>query len=209
MRRRALAAAAVVVLALAGCAPTTDAPDNGGQTPDGPKPRVADVDTPELRAIKAKTGIEPCAVGTGEPVEGGLPDLTLPCLGGGEAVNLGSLRGPMVVNLWAQWCGPCKTEMPIYARFDEQHGDRVAVIGINYSDQYPADALEFAQRSGVTYPQLADPAATLIGPFLAPSDALPIHVFVDADGKIERVAAVIKSLEQLEQLAEQHLGVTL
>ena len=44
-----------------------------------------------------------------KPVDGGLPDLRLPCLGGGPSVNLADLRGtPMVLNVWAAWCEICK-----------------------------------------------------------------------------------------------------
>lgn len=207
--RRALLAAATVLL-LAGCAPATD-----GGSGDGPgsrlgQERVPDVDTPELRRIKEAAGIASCRPGPGEPVEGGLPDLALDCLGGGPQVNLGSLRGPLVVNVWAQWCGPCKHELPIYQQFHERHGDRVGVLGIDFNDMHPADALALARRSGVTYPQLADPAARLIGPLLAPSDALPVHLFVDAEGRLaHREAVEVRSLAQLEGLVEEHLGVAL
>lgn len=205
---RALVAALAAGLLLSGCAPTTDGGPDGAAQPSGG--RVADVDTPELRALKATTAIPPCEPGPGRPVEGGLPDLTLPCLGGGEAVDLGSLRGPMVVNLWAQWCAPCKKEMPIYTEFHQRYGDRVAVLGIDFNDQLPADALRLAKRSGTDYPQLADPGGELIGPLVPPSSGLPIHLFVDAEGRlVANVPKAITSIDQLEDLVAEHLGVDL
>ena len=92
-------------------------------------------------------------------MDGGLPAVTLPCLGGGSDVDLSTLRGPMVVNLWASWCGPCRTEMPILQGFAEEYDGRVAVLGVDYQDVQPEAALELARDSGVTYPLLADPQA--------------------------------------------------
>lgn len=204
---RALAATLVAGVLLTACAPTTEAEHDDGPTAAG---YVADVDTPALRKAKAATRIPPCEPGTDARVDGGLPDLTLPCLGGGPDVDLGSLRGPMVVNLWAQWCGPCKTEMPIYERFHQRHGDRVAVLGIDFNDQQPAAALALAEASGTSYPQLADPAARLIGPVVSPSSGLPIHLFVDAEGRlVHQEATPIRSLAQLEDLVREHLEVAL
>lgn len=201
--RRALAAVGVLLLLATGCAPSED-----GGLPDLGPPKV-DVDTPELRKLKADAGIAACEPGTAEPVEGGLPDVTLPCLGGGPDVNVASLRGPLVVNLWAQYCGPCKRELPIYQSFAEKYAGRVGVLGIDFQDVQVERALLLAQQSGVTYPQLADPAAELLGkgPFRGML-ALPVLVLVDADGQVAfRDAREIKSQQQLEELVEEHLGV--
>ena len=83
------------------------------------------------------------ALGSGcnEPVDGGLPDLTLPCLGGGPDVDLSSLRGPMVINLWQAFCEPCREEMPALEAFHQQYADQVAVVGIDFNDVNPAGAL--------------------------------------------------------------------
>ena len=95
-------------------------------------------------------------------VEGGLPDVTLPCLGGGRTSTLGELRGPLVVNLWASWCGPCREEMPVLEEFHEQHGDRVPVARHRLRGRPGREAASsWSRETGVTYPLLADPQARL------------------------------------------------
>src|SRR5262245_24010299 len=98
MRHIAAALAAGTVLALTAC--------SAGDLPSPPGEAKVDVDTPALRALKSRTSVEPCS--PGDRAGGGLPELTLSCLGGGRDVDLDTLRGPMVVNLWASNCGPCR-----------------------------------------------------------------------------------------------------
>ncbi|HSE56419.1 MAG TPA: TlpA disulfide reductase family protein [Nocardioidaceae bacterium] len=196
-------AGAVMSLLLAGCGEPGTA---GGSSGAGPVTVDVDVDTPELRAAKNRAGIEPCEPGEGGAVEGGLPEVTLRCLGGGQDVDLAGLRGPLVVNLWAQWCGPCREELPYYQQLHERADGKVDVVGIDYQDTLPAKALELADQTGVTYPLLADPEAQVRVPFRV--RGLPGVVLVDADGTVVHVEyVVIRSYDQLRELVEEHLGV--
>jgi thiol-disulfide isomerase/thioredoxin len=199
---RGLALAAAAALLLTGCASDPDA----GLLPGSPE---VDVDTPHLRQLKSEAGVEDCVPGTSEPVADGLPEVTLPCLGGGPEVDLSSLHGPLVVNLWAGWCGPCRQELPIYQRFHEKYDGRVDVLGIDYNDTQPGAALELVQQTGVTYPLLADPGSLLDGESPLPRiPGLPMLVLVDADGVVvHQEFVVIRRLGQLEGLVEEHLGV--
>jgi thiol-disulfide isomerase/thioredoxin len=174
-------------------------------------PAEIDVDTPELRELKAELGVEPCPRSAAEPVaEDGLPDVTLPCLGGGRDVAVARLRGPLVVNLWASWCGPCRSEMPILQRFHERFADRVPIIGVDYEDVQVGAAFDLVRESEVTYPLLADPQSTLqgAGPFPGRM-GLPLFAFVDEQGRATVVAGGVDSLDELVELVDTHLGVTL
>lgn len=173
-------------------------------------PAQIDVDTPELRQLKADLGIEDCPTVEAEPVEDGMPDLTLPCLGGGRDVPISGLRGPLVVNIWASWCGPCRTEMPVLQEFHEKHGDRVGIVGVDYEDPQVTGAFDLVRDSGVTYPLLADPQSTLqgAGPFPGRM-GLPIFAFVDKQGRATVVAGGVDSLGELVDLVDTHLGVEL
>ncbi len=197
-------AVASLVLPLAACA----GEDEPGLLPGG---SGVDVDTPALRALKHDAGIADCEPGAvAGAVEDGLPAVTLPCLGGGPDVDLTALRGPLVVNLWAVYCDPCRDELPIYERFHQQYAGRVGVLGIDFNDTRPREALQLARDTGVTYPLLADPESLVAGP--PPGlvlKGLPMIALVDADGTVVHLEArEITSLTELEQLVEEHLGVT-
>ncbi len=196
------AAGLLAALLLAGC--------SSGSTAH-PGAAKIDVDTPELREMKADAGVEPCPTGDGEPVDGGLPQVTLPCFGGGDDVELSSLRGPVVVNLWASWCGPCRDEMPILQQFHERHGDEVPVLGVDYQDRQVTGAMELVQETGVTYPLLADPQSVLDGATPFPRlQGLPFLAFVDADGRVvHQEFVILESEQQLVDLVDEHLGIDL
>ena len=195
-------------LLLASCANSTGTGGaSGGAT--GAEPRVeprVDVDTPALRQLKHAAGVEPCVRGTGDAGAGGLPDVTLPCLGGGPDVDLSGLRGPLVLNLFAQWCGPCREELPHYQALHRKAKGELTVLGVDYLDTQPERALRLVRQAGVTYPLVADPAGELRTEFKI--RGLPGIVFVDASGRVTDVEfALIRSYPQLRALVREHLGV--
>jgi len=172
-----------------------------GVTPSA-SPTVS-LDTPALRALKAAAHIQTCPTATAQPT-GDLPKATLPCLGGGASVPLAALRGPMVINVWAQYCGPCRAEMPHIEAFFKKYGSRVAVLGVDYQDFQPDLALGFAKTVGATYPLVAD-----LQPVIR-TNVLPETILIDANGKIAYQQPVaIGSEAELAQLVTQHLGVRL
>lgn len=194
---RALGATLVAAVLLAGCGagPSGKVAGSGGSG--------VVVDTPEMRQAKQEAGIADCPVlEKVPPVKGGLPAHTLPCLGGGPAVDLTRLRGPMVINLWAQWCKPCREELPYYQRFATAYAGKVQVLGVDWQDTRPADAIALAREAGVTYPLLADPHPKLR------AVGLPKVILIDATGKVvHEEYKEIKAVEELEQMVGKHLGV--
>jgi thiol-disulfide isomerase/thioredoxin len=67
------------------------------------------------------------------------------------------LKGrPLVVNIWASWCGPCVAEAPDLARAARAFEGRVQFLGVDIQDQRPA-ATAFIQRFGWPYPSVFDP----------------------------------------------------
>jgi thiol-disulfide isomerase/thioredoxin len=139
---------------------------------------------------------------TGSAQEDRLPDATLQPLDDGEPVDLASLRGPMVINLWASWCAPCRDELPEYQAFAQKYDGKVDVLGVDWQETRASAARKLARDSGVTYPLVTDPDGRLR------SQALPKLILLDADGKVafERYVK-IASMAQLEKLVETHLEV--
>ncbi|WP_410788907.1 TlpA family protein disulfide reductase [Kribbella sp. C-35] len=139
------------------------------------------------------------------PVSNGLPEITLPCLGSGPDVRLADLRGPLVINVWAQWCGPCRDEAPYLAALAKS--GKVTMLGIDYDDPRPELAVKFAGEEGLAYPHVIDQdkaiqrALKVGGP--------PLTAFVDDKGEVAHVHhGVLTSQQQLDTLLKEKLGVT-
>lgn len=139
-------------------------------------------------------------------IPGGLPRLSLECLGGGPRVTLSGLRGtPTVINLWASWCAYCREEIPHLREFAERGRGRVAVLGVAYLDQ-PADAAASVRELKPGYPSVLDPSGRL----LAGRAGLPVTLLVAGNGEIVRtVHGPLASSQQLADLVSRYLGVTL
>ena len=113
-----------------------------------------------------------------------IPAIELPGLDG-QPTSLASLQAgrPMLVNVWASWCGPCIEEMPELQRFATAQGaNGVQVVGIALDEV--ANVRDFLSKVQVSYPILIDTA----GPADAgvrlgnPKGVLPYSILVSADG---------------------------
>jgi len=92
-----------------------------------------------------------------------------------------ALRGhPIVVNVWAAWCGPCREELPVFQRAALSHGRQVAFLGVDVKDS--RDSARALLRSvPLTYPSYEDPDGHAYGHYHI--IGTPSTVFYDAGGR--------------------------
>lgn len=157
-----LALAAIVALAAVGCGSSTSG-DYGGKHPDYAK----------------------VLAGSPAPLAALHTQSNRLLTGGGEAYEerIASLRDyPVVVNVWASWCGPCRFEFPHFQRAAAQYGKRVAFLGIDSQDSDDA-ARTFLAEAPVPYPSYTDPDEE-IADSVGASLGLPDTAFYDRRGKL-------------------------
>ena len=95
--------------------------------------------------------------------------------------ELDAVKGhPAVVNVWASWCGPCRTEMPALQRVALARGRDVAFIGVNLKDNREA-ARRFLSTVPLSYPSVEDPDGQIYNAYALAG--APSTVFYDAAGR--------------------------
>ena len=133
--------------------------------------------------------------------------IQLDCLDGSTGAQLGALEGPMIVNVWGSWCGPCKEEIPILRSFYEKAKDKVALIGVDVEEASVEDGRNFVEENGITWPNLYDSDGRSREYF---GMGVPVTWFIAADGSVAgKKIGVFKNEAELIALANKYLGVQL
>jgi len=184
-----LASAALVVL-LAGCATGDDAVAQGG--------------TFEFVAPGGKTDIfydPPDTRGKPGPISG--PELTDP----GKTISLDDFAGQVVViNVWGQWCGPCRSEITELQKvYDATKDTGVAFLGIDVRDNNRDAAVDFIIDRKVTFPSIYDPAMRTMIAFGGryPTTVIPSTVVLDRQHRVAAVFLRELLAEDLRPLVER------
>jgi cytochrome c biogenesis protein CcmG, thiol:disulfide interchange protein DsbE len=133
------------------------------------------------------------------------PDFELPNTQG-ENIRLSSLRGqPVIINLWASWCTPCRAEMPAIQKvYEEYAGLGLVVLGVNASNQDNIQtASQFVEDNGLTFPILWDIDGQVSQLYLL--SALPTTFFISGDGVIQEVVVGGPMAEALLKIRVEQL----
>lgn len=89
---------------------------------------------------------------------------------------------PVVVNVWASWCGPCREEFPVLQELSARYGKRVAFLGVNSEDSEDA-AATFLREEPVPYPSYSDPDKDILDS-MGGYGGLPDTAFYDSSGEL-------------------------
>jgi thiol-disulfide isomerase/thioredoxin len=132
-----------------------------------------------------------------------VPDLSLACFAGGDKVEIGELHRPAILNLWASWCTPCRTELPALNTYAQR--GTVLVLGVNTEDSRTG-AGSIVDDLKLGFPNLYDREGKLhkaLG-----SLPMPVTLFLTADGTVvytHRAGAL--DTAGFERIAREYLGV--
>jgi thiol-disulfide isomerase/thioredoxin len=102
---------------------------------------------------------------------------------GGDVLHLSALRGkPLIINVWASWCNPCRAEMGSLDRLHKRYGSKqFNLIGISTDDDSNA-AFNFLMSMGITFDNYAD--HKLMMENMLGANTIPLTLLIDANGKV-------------------------
>ncbi|OBZ20467.1 peroxiredoxin [Pseudomonas protegens] len=109
----------------------------------------------------------------------------------------------LVLNYWAEWCGPCRTEIPELNALNEQlKGQSASVMGVNFDNVQGEELKSASEKLGIKFTVLARNPAELFD--LPRSEALPVTYIIDDKGKVheqmmgeQTAAGVLAKLQAL------------
>lgn len=172
-------------------------------SPAAPSPSA---DPAELAGLRKDTGLEPCPESPAGTPPDQLAGVAGTCLADGSAVDMAAAAGrPTLINVWASWCVPCRSELPALQAYSEQPG-ALPVLGVQVlSDE--AGGLELLNDLGVRFPSVFD-ADNRIRAALRVPNVLPMSFVVTPAGEVRRVDPPIafSSPEDVRQAVARTLG---
>lgn len=135
----------------------------------------------EEQQVIAQLGVE-------EPIDEGVaPDFTLETLNG-DTLTLSDLKGKKVIlNFWATWCPPCRTEMPHLEQYYKEYGDKdnVEIVAVAETSREPSveHVQEFVNSYKLTFPIALATEDTVLD--LYRIITIPSTIFIDTEGKMQ------------------------
>lgn len=117
----------------------------------------------------------------------------------GPGAKLSSFRGkPLLINVWASWCGPCRDEIASLDRLARRYNGReFNVIGVSTDDD-PAAAAAFVRQYGISFANYIDHKLLLEN--MLGANRLPLTLLIDADGRVIKKIAGSRNWDSPEAL---------
>jgi thiol-disulfide isomerase/thioredoxin len=151
----------------------------------GPSREHRDADTPAaLAGPRQRADLPPCPAAGDSAGPPALRGITVECAADGSTVDVArALAGRRVVlNLWAHWCQPCKTELPAMAEYQRRVGSDVTVVTVHQDENETAALLRLAQLD-VRLPTLQDGRRRVAAALRVPN-VMPATVVLASDGSV-------------------------
>ena len=101
----------------------------------------------------------------------------------GNTKTFSDFKGkPLIINVWASWCGPCRAEMDSLERLAQRYNKKeFNVIGIS-TDDYRDKATAFIKQTEITFENFLDHKLLLEN--MLGANTIPLTILVDADGRV-------------------------
>ena len=117
----------------------------------------------------------------------------------GRPIRLSDYRGRVVLlNFWATWCAPCRTEIPDLIKIQKKYRNRgLRVIGITYPPQTSAEVRRFVETVKANYRVAL--GTKLIKGLFDDSEVLPITVIIDRNGNVQDVIRGVLYAEEFNE----------
>ena len=132
------------------------------------------------------------------------------CLDGSGEINFHQIKGPLLLNVWGSWCEACKQEMPYFVELYQNplfENRQIQMLGVNVEEKSKEDAIDYIQKSGMSWPNLEDSSGlskSIFGP------GVPVTWFIDENGKtIDIKVGAYTDKKQLFNQVEKAFGVKL
>jgi cytochrome c biogenesis protein CcmG/thiol:disulfide interchange protein DsbE len=139
-----------------------------------------------------------------------IEELKMSCLDNSSEINYHSIKGPIIINVWASWCTGCKEEMPyfidLYANPIFKSGE-IKLLGIDVDEKNADSGPNFIKSNGMSWPHLEDTdgrSKLVFGP------GVPVTYFLDKSGEvIHKYIGAFRSKTELYEAVEKYFEVKL
>lgn len=120
----------------------------------------------------------------------------------GERIKFSELQGRVIfINYWAEWCKPCRKEIPELNTLHQQFSDRALVLGVNFDGVKNDQLITQAKAMGINFPVLTTDPRLQFG--VKASGVLPETLVIDSQGVLQEVLLGPQTVEKLKAIVNK------